>query len=107
MLLLFCEESSLSYSAPLLLAESSLQADFDPEVVNISSLSSLKLYFTLEAWMTLLQKGVTHHVTKYACMVHKCKVSGIKEQWKCHHSTHVTTRENTIACDACDRWFHW
>ena len=49
MLLLFCEEFSLFDGTPLLLAESSLRADFDPEVVNIPSLSSFKPYFTLEA----------------------------------------------------------
>ena len=95
-----CSLSSLPYGAPLLLAESSLQADFDLEVVNIPPFSSLKPYFTLKAWMTLLQKGITHHVTKYACMVLKCTVSGVKEEWKCHNCTHVTTRENMIACDA-------
>ena len=41
MLLLFCEESSLSDGAPLLLADSSLRADFDAEVVNIPSLYAI------------------------------------------------------------------
>ena len=35
------------------------------------------------------------------------KTNVLKEDWKCHHCQHITTKHNMIACDFCDRWYHW
>ena len=30
----------------------------------------------------------------------------MKEDWKCGQCTHVTSQENMIVCDECNKWYH-
>ena len=34
-------------------------------------------------------------------------VNVTKEEWMCHKCSVVTAKENMIACDNCDEWYHW
>lgn len=123
MLLWICDQSALSLGIPPLIKQSSLLSEINPNVINLPTIDTLKEYFTEDAWMSVIQKGMNYnymyiHTYIVTSLAHDIIlfnmritfhviVDVLKEDWKCHLCTHITTTENMIQCDFCDKWYHW
>ena len=87
LLLCMCDQSAISEDGTLI-TQSNLLPEISEVVIDAPSLNTLKQYFTTDAWMAVVQRG---------------KI----QDWKCHLCTCITTKQNMIACDFCDKWYHW
>jgi hypothetical protein len=65
-------------------------SDVLPDYIVEVDISTIQRFFTPVAWM-LVEVAVTEK----------------KAEWQCQLCTDVTTQRNMIACDKCDKWFHW
>ena len=80
--------NSPSFMSGLLLCMCDQSAISEDGTLITQSSHTLKQYFTTDAWMAVVQRG---------------KI----QDWKCHLCTCITTKQNMIACDFCDKWYHW
>lgn len=122
MLYWICGQSSLPPDGKLI-TQSFLRSQINEEILDAPSFSTLKQYFTTDAWMAVLQKGtymcnnLSKVTQKYTCMyvqvdykrlhAYHTSVNLIREDWKCHQCSLVTAKLNMIACDVCEKWYHW
>ena len=98
------------------ISQSSLLPEISEEVIDAPSITSIKRLFTEDAWMTLVQKGTYdkkilndyNYEMIYETKFYFCTTVNIMtEIWKCHLCTTITTKQNMIACDFCNKWYHW
>ena len=84
--------------------QSSLLSNIYEEVLD-TTLDDVREYFTKDAWMAVVQNGMKE--TYCSCISSLTVVSVIKEEWEWHKCTTITATQDMIACDMCNRWFHW
>ena len=110
MLLWLCDKSAVDevseQSKPI--TQPSLLPDISEEVIEQGvCLDALQKYFSADAWMAIKQKGDYMNINKNIMHGLTPSVAILKLDWKCSNCTVITTRQNMIACDSCDRWYHW
>lgn len=118
MLYWICGQSTLPPDGKRI-TQSSLRSELSEEILDAPSFNTLKQYFTTDAWMAVLQKGtymcnnLSKVTQKYVQVHHKrlhashTSVNLLREDWKCHLCSLVTAKLNMIACDVCEKWYHW
>ena len=103
-----------------LINRSNLLPQINEDIINVdsSSLQRLQHYFSKDAWVAVLEKGKFSKqcsALEALCTCILCamavyfvlSVNRLKQEWKCYECSVITTKMDMIACDSCDRWYHW